>query len=238
MDHAPLQQVSVIPPLHVVTTDAIIARPGFVTHATAVLQAGGADVALHVRSRVTGGRAIVALVRRLLDASRTTGSMIVVNGRADVAMVTGAHGVQLGRGGLEAGDVRRIAPLLRIGVSAHPGDQLAYTPPPDWIIFGQVFESTTHPGIEGHGVDSLSRLARGAAIPVLAIGGVTPERVPLVQRAGGAGVAVVSGIWGADDPGEAVTRYLWAYVHDSGEAGGDDHRERRTPDGGRRHDTR
>jgi len=227
-----------VPWLHVVAGDDTIARTDFLTVARSVIETIGANGALHLRSRATGARRLVALARRLLDASRSSGGWLVVNERLDVALVAGADGVQLGRTALAASTVRRIAPALRIGVSAHPGDE----PPPggsaDWLIFGHVFDTPSHRAVPGVGVGALSEGVRTAGVPVLAIGGITPARVAAVLDAGAAGVAVSSGIWREGDPKRAADEYLSAYASRGSRDA--DRRYRKWDSSGdfRRHDTR
>jgi thiamine-phosphate pyrophosphorylase len=61
----------------------------------------------------------------------------------------------------------------------------------DFIIFGPVWESASHPGSPPAGLAALERIARSVRIPVLAIGGVTPARISECQAAGAAGYAAI-----------------------------------------------
>src|SRR5262249_960886 len=60
------------------------------------------------------------------------------------------------------------------------------------------------------GVSALERVATAVAVPVIAIGGITPERVAEVRAAGARGVAVISAILSADSPAAATQRFLTA----------------------------
>ena len=75
-------------------------------------------------------------------------------------------------------------------------------------MVGTVFATSSHPGRSAAGPELVARVHAATSLPLLAIGGVTPERVPEVVAAGASGVAVLSGIWGAPDPGAAVTEFL------------------------------
>lgn len=227
-----------VPWLHAITNDEVVGREDFVTVASRVLEALGPDGALHLRARTLAAGRYVALARRLLDVSRSTGSLLVVNGRLDVALAAGAGAVQLGRGALEPSDARRIAPAFRLGASVHPGDPLPVEGV-DWLLFGHVYPSRSHPAAPAAGPDQLTAcVARAHGAPVIAIGGVTPERVAAVRAAGARGVAVLSGIWGAREPWEAVSRYLSADA--DGRGRGDDlgNREWDRASRSERHDTR
>lgn len=78
-----------------------------------------------------------------------------------------------------------------------------------FVVFGSVFPPGSKPG-EGVGVDRLREIAACTSLPVLAIGGITPERVAPCLAAGAHGVAVVTGVLAAPRPSEAARRYLEA----------------------------
>lgn len=79
----------------------------------------------------------------------------------------------------------------------------------DLLVYGSVFEPGSKPGTAA-GTAVLQEIARTTAVPVIAIGGITPERVVHCLRAGARGVGVVSGILGDPQPAEAMHRYLAA----------------------------
>jgi thiamine-phosphate diphosphorylase len=195
----------------VVTDDAVLADPAFPTRARGVLEAGGAALALHLRGPGTPGGPIFELARDLVPAADAAGALVVVNDRVDVALLAGAAAVQLGARSLP---VRRARPLLPagtgIGVSTHAAGEVAAAEEDeaDWAFVGTIYPTPSHPGRPGGGLE-LVRRAAGARrrLPLVAIGGVTPERVGPVVGAGATGVAVLGGIWGDPDPPGAVDRY-------------------------------
>lgn len=202
-----------IPPLHAVTDDAVIARGGFEERAGEVMAAGGADVAVHLRAPGASGRRMFALAERLMEMARASGSLLVINDRVDVAMAAGAPAVQLAARSLALADTRRIAgDAMRIGVSVHEMDEVrdAVAAGADWLIAGTIYPTASHPGRGGAGIGLIAEMA-ALGCPVIAIGGVTPERVPELRRAGASGVAAIRGTWDAPSPGEAVRRYLDAW---------------------------
>lgn len=231
--------------LHVITTDAVLERPGFVDAARSVLDALaplGSRGVLHLRSRQLHGRRYVALVRRVLEArssgtatpaagstsgSTGSGALVAVNARVDVALAAGADAVQLGRGALQPADVRLLerrarcgGAALRVGVSVHAGDPIPDAGVADWLLFGHVFASASHPDSPAAGLGALSGVvARAGTTPVVAIGGIGPGRVAAVLGAGAAGVAVVSGIWSEGDPKCNVLSYLSVYAERGGTDG-------------------
>jgi thiamine-phosphate pyrophosphorylase len=202
-----------VPPLHAVTGDAVVARGDFAAKAAEVMAAGGAEVAVHLRAPRGSGRRMFALAERLMEMTRASGSLLVVNGRVDVAMAIGAMGIQLGARGLALADARRLAgdPVM-LGASVHAADEAreAIAAGADWVMAGTIYATASHPGRGGAGPALVAEMA-ALGRPVIAIGGVTPERVPELRLAGAAGVAAIRGIWDAPSPGQAVRRYLEAW---------------------------
>lgn len=93
-----------------------------------------------------------------------------------------------------------------------------------FAVFGPVFAPSTKP-VVGAGIEALRVVASAAQIPLLALGGVTPERVDACVGAGAFGVAVLRGVFGAKDPAAATGRYLDALDRrrpalDAGQGGG------------------
>jgi thiamine-phosphate diphosphorylase len=84
----------------------------------------------------------------------------------------------------------------------------------DFLMVGTVYPTETHPGVTAGGLD-LVEAAAGLGRPVIAIGGITPERAPEVRRAGAYGVAVIRAAWHADDPARAALALLEPWTGDS-----------------------
>jgi thiamine-phosphate pyrophosphorylase len=202
-----------IPLLHAVTDDAVVARAGFLERAGEVLAAGGAHVALHLRAPAASGRALHGLATRLAALAAGTGSLLLVNDRVDVALAAGARGVQLGRRSLSVADARTLVGRgMLIGASVHDGGggREAAETGADFLLAGAVYPTATHPGHPGAGlrlIESVSVLG----VPVVAIGGVTPERAGELRRAGAAGMAAIRGVWDAPSPADAVQRTIEAW---------------------------
>jgi thiamine-phosphate diphosphorylase len=73
-----------------------------------------------------------------------------------------------------------------------------------YVVFGHVFETASHVGEPGVGLEALAEVVRAVKIPVVAIGGVTAERVGGIMGTGAAGVAVISAVLGSPSPHEAA----------------------------------
>jgi thiamine-phosphate pyrophosphorylase len=168
--------------------------------------------AVQVREKDLGAADLAVLCRRLLEPARAVGAMLVVNDRVDVALAVGAGAVQRTHASLPVDDIRAIAGRrLRIGASVHSLQDAvdAELEGADWVTYGPVYETPSkRPYGPPQGLARLADVARGLRIPVIAIGGITPERVKDVREAGARGVAVISSILAADSPADATRRFL------------------------------
>jgi thiamine-phosphate pyrophosphorylase len=201
-----------LPRLHIVTDDATLARPGFVRAAEALLAAGGARIALHLRGHATAAARLFEIARSLTGAASRSGTTLLVNDRIDVALCAGVNGVQLGRRSVPVTGARRLLPRGLIGYSAHGAAEAATAvrDTADFVIAGAIWPTPTHPGDAGGGTELLRGITRGVDVPVIAIGGVTAQRVAEAVHANAHGVAVLSGVWAAEDTIAAMTEYLAA----------------------------
>lgn len=199
-----------IPPLHVVTDDAVVARGDFLRVAERIIQAGGPLLVFHLRAPRASGRRMYELARALRDAGIGYDARLVVNDRVDVAVAAGADGAQVGGRGLAPADARRVlGPDGLLGVSVHAVDEarVAQAEGADFVLAGTIWQTPSHPDRRGAGIGLVREIAV-LGIPTIAIGGVTPERAAEAREAGAAGVAVIRGIWDAPDPAAAVSEYL------------------------------
>ena len=158
--------------------------------------AAGAGVHLvQVRERDLDGGPLTALVRRCVDAVRGSRARVLVNDRVDVALAAGAHGVHLRADSMPAARVRAICPPgFLVGRSVHARDEAidaAAAGGLDYLLFGTVFATTSKPGRAPAGLAALAEVASAVTIPVLAVGGVTPDKVDEVVIAGAAGFAAI-----------------------------------------------
>jgi len=118
----------------------------------------------------------------------------MVNDRLDVALACGADGVHLRGDSIPAVRARSIAPPgFLIGRSVRDaGEAVAAAPHVNYLIAGTVFPTPSKPGLAGWlGVDGLAGICRAVGAPVLAIGGVSLDRLPEVAGSGAAGVAAI-----------------------------------------------
>ena len=170
---------------------------------------------VQVREKDLGAGALAALCRQLLSV--TLHSLFIVNDRVDVALATGAGGVQRTSTSLAVRDIRQVVGRsLYVGGSVHSLEESieAETEGADWLIFGPEYDTPSKRAYGSpQGLTALARVAKTVTIPVIAIGGITPERVAEVREAGAQGVAVISAVLSAPSPGDAVRRFLDALDH-------------------------
>lgn len=202
-----------LPRLHAVTDDRVVGDGRVVERAAAMAAAAGPSLAVHLRTRVLGGAALLELARKLREAVGARGAWLVLNDRADVARAAGAQAVVSGRGGLQVRDVRRAAPGLAVARSVHdPAEARAASQEgADFLVAGAVFATPSHPGAAPPpGGPALIRSAALAGPQVIAIGGMTPANTHVAVEAGAWGVAAIRALWDAPDPAAAARDFLAA----------------------------
>jgi thiamine-phosphate diphosphorylase len=199
-----------LPRVHAVTDHAVLGLPDLAVRAAAIA-AGGSGVALHARDRGAPVGLLAAAAVRFLALARPAEAAVFVNARPDVAAAVGAHGVQLGAADVSPADARRLLPHAWIGRSVHGADEArtARDEGADFLVVGPVYETATHAGRPGLG-PALVGICADFGLPVVAIGGITPERVLEIRAAGAYGVAAIRGLWLDRDPARAARDYLEA----------------------------
>ena len=168
--------------------------------------------AVQLREKDLEVRALLALAEPLREATRRHGARLLINDRADVALAVGADGVQRTHTSLPVAALRGITPPgFLIGASAHSTGEAreAAAQGADFVVFGPVYDTPSKRRYgPPQGLAALEAAAAAVARPVLAVGGITPGRVPEVCAAGAAGVAVIGAIYGAARPADATKAFL------------------------------
>ena len=168
--------------------------------------------ALQVREKDLGAADLAALCRPLRELTRGHGARLIVNDRVDVALAVGADGVQRTHASLPVDDIRRIVVGgMKIGASVHSLEDAldAERRGADWLVFGPLYDTPSKRRWGApQGLERLAEVTAAVRIPVVAIGGITPERVGDVRAAGAAGVAAIAAILDTLSPGDATKRFL------------------------------
>jgi len=188
-----------------VTDDALLRGRDLVAVVQAAEQGGITSVQLRLKRATATDLARIG--RALLQA---LGIPLIINDRLDVALAIGAHGVHLGPGDMPVALARRIAPPgFIIGASVGLDSELANGVDADyWGIGPWSGTSTKDDAGAALGAAGFARIkAHAGDRPCIAIGGILPQDVTPALTAGAVGVAVVSGILGAEDTAAAARRY-------------------------------
>jgi len=168
--------------------------------------------AVQVREKDLPGLEVARLCRALRPITAERGALLIVNDRVDVALAVRADGVQRTSTSLSIEDMRSVADKrVRVGASVHSLAEAvsAATAGAEWLFFGPVYDTSSKRRYgPPQGLSALERVASAVAVPVIAIGGVTPERVAEVRTAGAHGVAAISAILSAESPAAATLRFL------------------------------
>ena len=185
----------------------------------------GGDIEKLVRDAVDGGVTMVQLrdhdlpagellsvARRLKTITRGK-ALLIINDRVDVAIAVEADGVQIPEAGLPTLTTRGlIGKYALLGRSVHNADEAhrAGREGAEFVIAGTIYRSPTHPDAEPAGPELIREITKDSSLSVLAIGGVTADKIDELVKAGAAGVAVISAIAGAEDPKAAAQELITA----------------------------
>jgi thiamine-phosphate pyrophosphorylase len=201
----------VIPRLHIVTDDEILLRPDFLDRARGVLAVGGSEVALHIRGPGLEGRRIYQVAEALRKVAESSGSLLLVNDRVDVALALNLPGVHLGQRSLPPGEVRELVGEDRlIGVSTHGAEEAeaGERGGADYLLVGTLYPTASHPNVLPGGLPRVTDVAAVTSLPLVGIGGITPMTVGEIFQAGAHGVAVRGGVWNDSSPKSAAGVFL------------------------------
>ena len=192
-------------------TDRSWLKPGetLVEVVETLLKAGVTCVQL--REKEAEDALILQEAQELKELCHRYGVPFLVNDRPDLAQAVGADGVHVGQedtGLVEARNLLGANALL--GGSAHTVEEAlaAQAAGADYLGCGAVFGSGTKHNVSQMSLETLTALCQAVDIPVVAIGGVSLDNLPLLAGTGIAGVAVISGLFAAADKTEAAQAFL------------------------------
>lgn len=152
---------------------------------------------VQLREKTLPDRELLAAADALGALARPLRALALVNDRVDVARLSGLS-VHLGEEDLPASAARDLLPEgARIGVSTHGVDaarRALADPNADYVAFGPIFDSPTKTLRPGLGLDALAAAAAGRAKPLVAIGGITTDRLDAVWDAGADSAAMIAGL--------------------------------------------
>jgi len=175
--------------------------------------AGGVD-AIYLRGGAgDAGVAPTPDVVRELRARIGDEVIVVINGDPGAATAAGTGFHLRERDPMPANARALLDPIAMIGRSVHSPQEAAKSGDMDYLLAGHVYPSVSKPGRPPLGIGGFAAIAAAAPCPVLAIGGITPERVAEVVAAEAHGVAVIGAIAEAADPRAAAADLRGALDH-------------------------
>ena len=166
---------------------------------------------LQLREKAMDDRAMLEQADETGRLAGERGALFLVNDRVDVALLAGG-GVHLGEDDLPAAEARKILPKgALVGVSTHDFDAAVRAfadPAADYVAYGPLFESATKTGRPARGLEALVRVAGAKTKPLVAIGGITAEKLDAVFDAGADSAAMIGGLLAGGELEENARRAL------------------------------
>lgn len=201
-----------------VITDEALARSRALSEVVREALAAGAP-AIQLRLKGATARELLEAAHTLMPLVRSAGALLIVNDRLDVALAAGADGVHLGPDDLPVKDARAavtealgaVASAFLVGhsVDTPVAAAQAEADGADYLGVGAVYPTANKSDAgEVIGVEGLRRVVEAVGIPVVAIGGITPERARAVAETGACGCATIGAVMGSQEPAEVVRALL------------------------------
>ena len=176
----------------------------------AALDGGAATIQYRSKTAAPALRLKQALALRALCDRR--GAILIVNDDIDLAHAVGARGVHLGRGDAAIAVARsRLGPTALVGASCYDSlarAEAAVAEGADYIALGSFFPSTTKPAAARAQFPLLTAAKGQWSVPVVAIGGITPDNAGALIEAGADAVAVISALFDAADIAAAARSFV------------------------------
>ncbi len=137
---------------------------------------------------------LYSLALRVRKLTEDYDALLTINGRFDIALAVGADGVHLPENSLPPSVVKKLAPELIVGFSAHSIESALYAQREgaDYITFSPVFKTESHPEAKPVGLKELERVSAQVSIPVYALGGINWNRIKSCYKSGAYGVSGIT----------------------------------------------
>ena len=166
---------------------------------------------LQIREKDLAEDAFEAEAERLKTLCAQHGVPFVVNDSVEIALQCDPDGVHVGQSDIKGRDIRSIiGPDKILGISAGTVEEAvaAENAGADYIGVGAIFGTSTKKNARSMTMERLKEIVSSVSIPVVAIGGISTENILQLRGSGVDGVAVVSAIFAAEDPGKATADLL------------------------------
>ena len=145
----------------------------------------------------------------VIDVAEKNGVPLLVNDHLDLALRFGSRGIHLGCSDLPISSARkRAGESLVIGATVHTPEEAlrAADSGADYLSVGSIYPTSTKKDIRVVGLGILETICSGSTLPTVAIGGITLSRIEEVLSRGADGVALISAVLDASDPGRETRR--------------------------------
>lgn len=194
--------------LYAVTDRAWVGAMSLYEQVEAALKNGATCIQL--REKDLDEETFLAEAKEMAKLCRQYHVPFIINDNVDIAIKCGADGIHVGQEDMAVSDVRsRVGDDMIIGVSAHTVKEAleAVRNGADYLGLGAVFSTSTKTDVNVMPFETLKDICQAVEVPVVAIGGISKNNLMELSGSGVDGIAVVSAIFGASDPG-ASTREL------------------------------
>jgi len=171
---------------------------------------------VQIREKAKTAQEIITLLQ-YMEEGGVQKDKIILNDRLDIALLMGVQNVHLPEKGLPVKMVKQNFPHIRVGLSVHSyeGAKKAERDGADYVLYGHCFETNSKKGKTPNGIQPILKMKQELSIPVYAIGGITLNKIDALQQAKADGIAVMSGIFSAENPFSSTKQYYEAINHES-----------------------
>jgi thiamine-phosphate pyrophosphorylase len=195
--------------VYLITQRSLFAERDFLPRLELALKGGVR--ALQLREKDLDDGELLMMAQKVKLLTDKYNAKLFINERADIAHETGAAGVHLTEASAPVAQVRKSFPDLLIGASTHSMASAlkAESGGADFITFSPIYATPSKKEFgPPQGLSRLQEICREIKIPVLALGGISKDRVTPVLDQGAFGVALISGIWNGPDIQQESIEYM------------------------------
>jgi 8-oxo-dGTP diphosphatase len=191
--NAPILRALRLPPVYAITNAGKLGERVFLERLERAL-AGGLRL-LQVREKGMAGERLERFATAVVRLARAHGARVLVNADASLAQRAGADGVHLTSAQLREGERRPMTEL--VAASCHDDGEMARARAlgADFVVFGPVLPTPSHPGAAGIGWEALTAKIKDYPLPVYALGGLTPADAEKALACGAHGIAMMRAVW-------------------------------------------
>ncbi|WP_235863389.1 thiamine phosphate synthase [Ureibacillus sinduriensis] len=170
---------------------------------------------VQIREKTKTAQEIITLIQYLEDGG-VRKEKIILNDRLDIALLMNIPTVHLPEKGLTIKMVKQHFPHIKVGRSVHSfeGALNAERDGADYVLYGHCFETNSKLRKKPNGMKPIIEMKEHLKIPVYAIGGITLNKIHALQKVNVDGIAVMSGIFSAENPYFSTKQYFEAIKYD------------------------